>query len=90
MTLPATTARAPAAIDRCLLPAPRLRQAADVDRRDRQKDGRTPDRYINPERHHIDENVSISCVIVCAIHGYISAENLRGSGSCYIHCSAMK
>jgi len=59
MTLPAATARAPAAIDRCLLPAPRLRQAADVDRRDRQKDGRTPDRYINPDRHHIDENVSI-------------------------------
>ena len=64
MTLPATTARAPAAIDRCLLPASKLRQAADVDRRDSQKDGQTPDRYINPERHHIDENVSISCVIV--------------------------
>jgi len=30
MTLPAAAARAPAASDRYLLPAPRLRQAADV------------------------------------------------------------
>jgi len=52
MTLPAAAAWAPAAIDRylvhgagtavdrCLLPAPRLQQAADVDRRtDGQTDG---------------------------------------------------
>jgi len=37
---------APEAVDRFLLAAPRLRLAADVDRRDRQTDGRTPDRYI--------------------------------------------
>ena len=50
MTLPTTAARAPAAVDpwpvratgSCLLPAPRLRQAADVDRRkDRRMDGWT-------------------------------------------------
>ena len=40
MTLPAAAARAPAAIDRCLLPAPKRRQAADViDGTDRQTDG---------------------------------------------------
>ena len=60
MTLPAAAAWAPAAIDRylvhgagtavdrCLLPAPRLQQAADVDRR---TDGRTPDRYIGSAQH---------------------------------------
>jgi len=48
MTLPAAGARAPAVIDAYLLPAPRLQQAADIDRRDRQTDGRTPDRYIDP------------------------------------------
>ena len=37
-----------AAVDRYLLPAPRLRQQADVGRWDRQTDGRTPDRYIDP------------------------------------------
>jgi len=31
MTLPAAAARAPAAVDRYLLPAPRLQQAEDVD-----------------------------------------------------------
>jgi len=56
VTLPAAAARAPArcsnrsivgtrrqqlSIDICWLPAPRLRQAADIDRRDRQTDGRT-------------------------------------------------
>jgi len=41
MTLPAAAARAPAAVDRYLLPAPKLQQATDVDRRDRQTDGRT-------------------------------------------------
>ena len=40
MTQPAAAARALAAVDRYLLPAPRLRQAADVDRRDRRTDGR--------------------------------------------------
>jgi len=40
---------APEAVDRFLLVAPRLRLAADVDRRDRQTDGRTPDRqYMGP------------------------------------------
>ena len=38
ITLPAATTRAPAANNGYLLPAPRLRQAADVDRRDRQTD----------------------------------------------------
>ena len=37
MALPAAAARAHAAIDRYLLPAPRLSQAADVDRRDRHR-----------------------------------------------------
>jgi len=41
MTLAAAVARAPAAVDRYLLPAHRLPQVADVDRRDRQTDGRT-------------------------------------------------
>jgi len=45
MTLPAAADQALAAIDRYLLPAPRLRQAAVVDGRDRQMnvqtDGRT-------------------------------------------------
>jgi len=42
MTLPAAAARAPAAVDRYLLPAPRLQQAEDVDHgTDRRTDGRT-------------------------------------------------
>jgi len=53
MMLPAAADQALAAIDRYLLPAPRLRQAAViVDGRDRQMngqtDGRTPDRHIEP------------------------------------------
>ena len=43
---------APASLGRYLLPAPRLRQAADVDRQDgmaRRTDWRTLDRYIDPE-----------------------------------------
>ena len=63
MSLPAAASRAPAVISidnqyvamatdgPYLLPASRLRQAADVHRRDRQTDGRTPDRYIYPELH---------------------------------------
>jgi len=43
MTLPAAAARAPAAIGRYLLPAPKLRQVADVDRRDRQTNGQPTD-----------------------------------------------
>jgi len=39
--LPAAPALAPAAMNRYLLPAPRLRQAADADRRDRLTDERT-------------------------------------------------
>ena len=64
MTLPAAAARAPAAIDRYLLPAPRLRQAADVDRRDRQTDGRTHDRYTGPAPHtkRVASNTA-ACVI---------------------------
>jgi len=43
----------PAAIDRYLLPAERsaanpLAAVAVVDRRERQADGRTPDRYVDP------------------------------------------
>ena len=41
MTPPAAAARAPAVIGRYLLLVPKLRQAADVDRLDRQTDGRT-------------------------------------------------
>ena len=43
MTLPAAAARAPAAVDRYLLPTPsrRVRQAADVDQRDKQTDRQT-------------------------------------------------
>jgi len=48
-TLPA--ARAPPVFDRYLLPASKLRQAEDVDRRDRQTDIRwTSDRYTHPAR----------------------------------------
>ena len=51
ITLPAAAARAPAAIDT------RVRQVADVDRRDRQTDGwtdgRTPDRYKDPALHTV-------------------------------------
>ena len=44
MTLPAAADQALAAIDRYLLPAPRLRQAAVVDGRDRQMNGQTDGR----------------------------------------------
>ena len=42
------------------------------------------------EQHHIDETLCINCVIVCAIHGYINAENLWRSGSRYLHHSTVK
>jgi len=42
---------APAAVDRYLLAAPMLQHTADADRRDRQTDGRTPNRYIDPAPH---------------------------------------
>jgi len=41
MTLPSAAARAPVAVNRYLLPAPRQRQAPDIERRDRQAGGRT-------------------------------------------------
>jgi len=42
------------------------------------------------EQHHINENISINCVIVYATRGYINAANLWGSGSSCIHHSTTK
>jgi len=42
------------------------------------------------EQHHIDENVSINCVIVCATRIFISSANLWGSGSHCVHYNTMK
>jgi len=41
------------------------------------------------KQHHIDENVSINCVIVCATRGYINAASLWGSGTCYMKCTKL-
>jgi len=61
MTLPATAAQVPAAdIDRYAVRGPRPGSAANqphvagaVNRRNRQTDGRTPDRYVDPPPHTV-------------------------------------
>ena len=57
MTLPACAAeRDASAVDRYLLPAPALSSkpaVAAVGRWDRQTDGRTPDRYVDPVPHTV-------------------------------------
>ena len=62
MKLLAAATRAPAAIDRCMLLSPGLRQVADIDRRDRQTDVRTPDCYVNPAPYTL-RAVSINVAI---------------------------